>query len=244
MEDIRRIREAVAIEASVLTDLETEQIKQQAALLGENGEATVGKILDKARELASQPADVLRMVEGYLKELNNKVMLRELSIDLEKEQAAERTTRLKVMEAEAGNLRTARRKGDMAGIMRGHGVLTAQLNEYLKNIEADEEGGVTSDPSGKWCVAALSLTNDILEKVSLYGRSVADEKEDALGLLRRVMGNVASLNEAVAKVKDAPEEEGLRVLGRRLGKVRTRPWRLKLMSWLGKQRMLSEQANR
>ncbi len=84
MEDIRRIREAIAKGASVLTDQETEYIKQQAALLGEDGEAAIGRVLYKAREPASQPADVLRMVEGYLKDLSNKVALRELSIDLEK----------------------------------------------------------------------------------------------------------------------------------------------------------------
>jgi hypothetical protein len=48
--------------------------------------------------------------------------------------------------------------------------------------------------------AALCLTKDILERVSLYVRNVADEKEDALGSLRRAMGKVESLNEAVAQV--------------------------------------------
>ncbi len=91
-------------------DQDVELIKQQAALLGENGEVAVGSVLDKARELTSQPADVLRMVEGYLKELSNKVALRELFIGLEKERVAERTARLKVMEVEVDNLRAAQRK--------------------------------------------------------------------------------------------------------------------------------------
>jgi hypothetical protein len=76
----------------------------------------------------------------------------------------------------------------MAGIMRGREILTAQLKEYLKGIEADKEKGVTSDPKGKWCEAALSLTKDILERVSFYGRNVADKMEDALGPLRRQWG--------------------------------------------------------
>jgi hypothetical protein len=45
-------------------------------LLGEDGEAAVCKVLDKARELASQPADVLKMLEDYFKDLSNKVVLR------------------------------------------------------------------------------------------------------------------------------------------------------------------------
>jgi hypothetical protein len=42
---------------------------------------------------------------------------------------------------------------------------------------------VTSDPSGKWPEAAMSLTRDILQEVSGYGRDVANEKEDAPGPL-------------------------------------------------------------
>jgi hypothetical protein len=91
----------------------------------------VGRLLGRARELASQPADVLKMVEDYFKDLSNKVVLRELSIDLEKGRAAERTTKLKVMEVEMNKLQTARKKGDMAGIMRGREILSAQLEEYL-----------------------------------------------------------------------------------------------------------------
>jgi hypothetical protein len=44
------------------------------------------------------------MVEDYLKDLSNKVALRELSIDLEKGRAAERTAQLKVMEVEMDKL--------------------------------------------------------------------------------------------------------------------------------------------
>jgi hypothetical protein len=66
---------------------------------------------------------------------------------------------------------------------------------------------------GRWKIAALDLTRDILQQVSGYGRDVANEKENALGPLRRTIGKVASLNEA----KGAPEEGGLRDLGRKLG---------------------------
>jgi hypothetical protein len=38
------------------------QIKEQAALLREDGGAMIGKILNQAKEIAGQPADVLKMV--------------------------------------------------------------------------------------------------------------------------------------------------------------------------------------
>jgi hypothetical protein len=56
LEEVRRIREALTTGASVLTDQEVGQIKEQAALLGEDGEAMVEKILDQAKEFAGQPA--------------------------------------------------------------------------------------------------------------------------------------------------------------------------------------------
>jgi hypothetical protein len=63
-------------------------------------------------------------------------------------------------------------------------------------------------------------------------RSMANEKEDALGPLRRAMGKVSNLNEAVARIEDAPE--GLRVLGRRWSEARN-----ELMS-LGRVLMMSQ----
>jgi hypothetical protein len=104
LEDVWRIREANANGTSILTDQEVGQIKEQAALLGEYGGAMVGRILDQAKELAGQPADVLKMVDGHLKELSKRVALRELSAELEKERAPKRTARLKVMEAEVDKL--------------------------------------------------------------------------------------------------------------------------------------------
>ncbi len=73
-------------------------------MLGEDGEAAVDKVLSKAKEMASQPADVMRMVESYLKGLGDKVALRELSSDLEKGYVEERMTQLKTMEAEVDRL--------------------------------------------------------------------------------------------------------------------------------------------
>jgi hypothetical protein len=73
-----------------------------------------------------------------------------------------------------------------------------------------------------------------MDKVSPYMRTVAGAKEDALGPLRRAMGKVADLNEAIARMEDAPEEEGLRALGQELSKVKR-----ELMS-LGRVLMMSQ----
>jgi hypothetical protein len=75
LEEVRRIRYSIVNGTSILTDQEVGQIKEQAALLGEDGGAMVGKILNQTKELAGQLADVLKMVEGHLKELGKRVAL-------------------------------------------------------------------------------------------------------------------------------------------------------------------------
>ncbi len=47
-------------------------------------------------------------------------------------------------------------------------------------------------------VTALGLTKDAMEYLNGIGRTVGTEGEDALGPLRRALGRVASLGEAVA----------------------------------------------
>ncbi len=89
-------------------------IKHHTAVLVEDGEAAMSKIQEKARETGCLLADILRMTEDYCKDLGNRAMLRELSIDLKKEREAERTTQLGAMEAEVSKLKLANKQGDMA----------------------------------------------------------------------------------------------------------------------------------
>jgi hypothetical protein len=105
-------------------------------------------------------------------------------------------------------LRAALKRGDMTGIAKGYSVLRDQLDEYLKGLEAGKEGDlVTWGPSGTWRKAATNLTKEIMDNVSPYMRTVADKKEGAHGPLRRAVGKVADLNEAIARAEDAPEED-------------------------------------
>jgi hypothetical protein len=145
------------------------------------------EIQQKAAEPGCLPADVVKAIEGYCKDLGHRAMLMELSGDLEKDRERERSAQLKIMEAEVGKFKVASEQGDMASLMRVKGALTAQLKKYLDGIEADKEGGVSSDITGKWKKAALDLTKDAMEQLSGIGRDVGAEGEDALGPLRRVL---------------------------------------------------------
>jgi hypothetical protein len=121
-------------------DQERSEITQQAVSLGEDREAMVEELLARGKESASQPADVLRMIEGHISELGKRVALQELSLVLEKEMAPERMAQLKAMEAEVEKLRTVSRGGNMAGIMQGYRALKDQLDTYLEGLEANKVG--------------------------------------------------------------------------------------------------------
>ncbi len=79
---------------------------------------------------------------------------------------------------------------------------------------------MSSDVTGKWKKAALDLTKDTMEYLHGMGRNMGVEAKNALGPLRRVLGRVASLGEAVTSRVVEPEEGGLRDLAKRLGAVK------------------------
>jgi hypothetical protein len=119
MEDAQRVREAILKGGSILTDSQVDFIRRHATILGEDGEIAMGKIQQKATEPGCLPADIVRMIEDYCKDLGNRVMLRELSNDLEKDRESERLAQLKAMEVEVGKLKITIERGDMAGLMGG-----------------------------------------------------------------------------------------------------------------------------
>jgi hypothetical protein len=208
---------------------------EQATLLGEDGGAMAGEVLTQAMELTGQPADVLKMVQGYLNNLGRRAALQELSTKLEKEMEPERTAWLKVMETEVDKLWVAFKKGDMIGVAKGYNTLKDQLDAYLKGLEADKDGEVvTSDPTEAWHEAATNLMKEIMDKVSPYMRTAANKKEGALVQLRRAMGKVVDLNEAITRAEDAPEEKRLRALGQEFSMLKR-----DLMS-LGQVQMMSQ----
>jgi hypothetical protein len=184
MEEVQRVREAILKGETVFTGSQAEFIKHHAAILGEDGKAAMGEIQLKAAEPGCLPADIVKAIEDCCKDLGHRAMLRELSGDLEKDRESERITQMKVMEEEVGKFKAADKRVDMAGLMRAKGTLAGQLMDYLKGIEADEEGGVSSDITGKWRKAALDLTKDAMERLKQIGRDVSSEGEDTLGPLR------------------------------------------------------------
>ncbi len=220
MEEMQRIREALAGGKLVLSEAQVDLIRQHTTFLGEDGEAFMREIQEDAMKTGRLPVDIARVIEKYCKDLGRRVALRELSNDMEKEKEPERLLQLESMQAEVNKYVAAKAKGNMSDQMRVKEDLPAQLRKYLGDIEADEGEGLSSHTTEKWKKAALDLTKDAMEYLNGLGRDVGSEEEGVLGPLRRAIGKVATLGEAVTKRVRKPDEEELRDLARKLGPIK------------------------
>ncbi len=193
-------------------------------------------IQEEATKTVRLPADIAKLIESYCKELTRRVALRELSIDLEKDKEHERMRQLESMEAEVNKFKVAMAQGNMADLMRVKRTLPAQLGKYLEDIKADKEEGIFPNATGKWRDAALGLTKDAMEYLSGFGRDVGTAEEDALGPLRRAIGKVAVLSEAMTKGVVEPNETELRDIAKKLGAVK------KELMTMGRELMVNQSA--
>jgi hypothetical protein len=136
MEEVQRIWEALAGGKSVLSDSQVDLIRQHTTFLGKDGEAVMRAIQEEATKTMRLPADIVKVIENYCKDLARRVALRELSNNLEKDKEHERLMQLESMEAEVNKFKTAKAKGNMADLMRVKRNLSAQLGKYLEGIKA------------------------------------------------------------------------------------------------------------
>jgi hypothetical protein len=109
----------------------------------------------------------------------------------------------------------------MAGIIQGHGALTAQLDRYYGELEATEDGeNISLDPTGFWRWKAAELTEVVLDESSGYTATGAKQDEDLLAPLRRAMEGIADLVQALDKLEAEPSEANLRGLGRGMNEIK------------------------
>ncbi len=111
------------------------------------------------------------------------------------------------------------RKGEVehGGPDEGRGSSATPAAEYLKDLEADEKEGLSPDIVEKWKQATLDLTEDIMKYVGQLGVNPASGPDDILRPLRRAIGEIAMLSEAVTTGVQEPDEEELRGLAKKLG---------------------------
>jgi hypothetical protein len=217
MEEVQRIREALAGGRPVLTEAQEDLIRQQSNLLGEDGEAVMRAIQEDAVSAGRLPADIAKVKEKCCQDLGRRVARLEKSNEVEREREPQRLLQIEAMREQLSKCATAKEKGNNADLMRVKQAQPALLSKYLKDLETDEKDGLSSDVVETWKQAALDLTGDVLKYVGQLGVNPASGLDDALGPLRKAIGKIASLAEAVTKGVQEPDEEKLRDLARKLG---------------------------
>jgi hypothetical protein len=166
------------------------------------------------------PADIARVIEKCCQDLGRRVALREMSNEMKKEKEPERLLQLEGLQAQVSKYAIAKDKGNMADLMRVKQALPPLLKKYLEDLKANERGGLSPDTTEKWRQTALDLTGEAMKYVSKLGTHPGSAPEGVLGPLRRAIGKVATLGEAVTKGVQEPDEEELRDLAKRLGAVK------------------------
>jgi hypothetical protein len=102
MEEVQRIREALAEGQSVLSEAREDLIRRQSTLLGEDGGAVMQAIQEDAVKTGRLPADVVKVIEKCCQDLSCRVALLEKSNEVEKEKEPERLMQIEGMR-EQGN---------------------------------------------------------------------------------------------------------------------------------------------
>jgi hypothetical protein len=217
MEEVQRIREALAEGRSVLSEAQEKLIRRQSTLLGEDGDAVMQAIQEDAVKTRRLPADVAKVIEKCCQDLGRRVARLEKSNEVEKEKEPERLMQIEGMREQVSKCAVAREKGNMADLIRVKVALPPLLLKYLKDLEAEEKEGLSPDVVKKWKQAALDLIEDVMKYVGQLGVNPASGPDDILEPLRRAIGETATLSEAVTMGVQEPDEEELCDLAKKLG---------------------------
>jgi hypothetical protein len=164
MEEVQRIRAALAEGRHVLTEAQKDLIRQQTALLGEDGEAIMRVIQEDAVSAGRLPAYISKVIEKCCQDLNWRLERLERSNEVERERELQRLLQIEARRDQVSKYATAKGKGNNADLIRVKQALPNLLTGYLKDLETDEKDGLSSDVVETWKQAALDITKDALEK--------------------------------------------------------------------------------
>jgi hypothetical protein len=90
MEEIQRIRAVLAEGRNVLTEAQKDLIRQQTALLGEDGDAIMRVIQEDVVLVGRLPADIAKIIEKCCLDLSQRVACLERSNEVQRERELRR----------------------------------------------------------------------------------------------------------------------------------------------------------
>jgi hypothetical protein len=179
------------------------------------------RVIQEDAEVAGRlPADISKVIEICCQDLSLRVARLERSNEVQREREQQRLLQIEAIREQVTKYIAAKGKGNNADLMRVKQRLPNLVAKYMKNLETDEKDGLSSDIIETWKEAALDIARDALEYLNHFGGDPGSRPDDALGPLRKAIGKVAALAEAVTKGVQEPDEEELRDLARKLGTVK------------------------
>ncbi len=209
LDEIQRIRAAMEGGNPVIPEAQLEFIKRNAALLGEDGNSTIQDIQTEAELDGCLPADIFKLIERCCQDLNKRVASLEISNEVIRERETERLTQVEAMREQVTKFSGARAKGDNAGLMRVKLALNDMLEKYMKDVDKDEEDGLAPDVVKTWKDQVYMVVKKALEFFGHFsGEDLASKPEDSLAPLRKSVGAVTHLAEAVARRFRIPARKG------------------------------------
>jgi hypothetical protein len=209
LDEIQRIRAAMESGSPIITDAQRELIKKNAALLGEDGDAIIQDIQAEAKAEGDLPADIFKIIEGCCQDLNKRVASLERSNEVAREREMERLAQVEAMREQVTSFTGAKVKGDNAGLMRVKLALSDIMKKFMKDVDKDEEDGLAPDVVETWKGQAYAVVKEALEFFEHFGEGgQASKPEDSLSPLRKAIGVVTHLAEALTKEVQIPARRG------------------------------------
>ncbi len=129
------------------------------------------------------------------------------------EREMERLAQVEAMREQATRFTDAK-----AGLMRVKLALSDIMEKFMKDVDKEEEDGLAPDVVVTWKGQAYAVVKKALVFLEHFGEGgPASKPVDSLGPLRKAIGVVTHLVEAVTKEIQDPSEERLQDLARKLG---------------------------
>jgi hypothetical protein len=118
MEEVQRIRTALVEGRPVLTEAQKDLIRQQTALLGEDGDAIMRGIQEEAESVQRLPADISKIIERCCQDLSQRVVRLERSNEVQREREPQRLLQVEAIREQVTRYLGAKGKGNNADLMR------------------------------------------------------------------------------------------------------------------------------
>jgi hypothetical protein len=119
----------------LITEVQQELIKRNAALLGEDRDAIIQDIQIEAEKAGRLPADIFKLIESCCQNLNKRVESLEISNDLVREREPGRLVQVEAMREQVSRYNGARASKDNAALAKIKPAQYSLVDKYMADVD-------------------------------------------------------------------------------------------------------------